>query len=94
MIRLGERYEPLAAAHMQAVLTQGISIDDLTLYNPDFNAVVTGLVRKYGGTLDDYVLVPIHARYRHSVLLIRRADGRILAMPALDISSFYFPVIW
>ncbi len=89
VIRLGERYEPLDIEHMKTVLSRGMAIDELQFYNSDFDAVVADLMREYGGTLDDYVLVPIHARYRHSVLLIRRADGRILTMPALGIPSFY-----
>ena len=89
VIRLGERYEPLNATHMQTIMSRVNIIDDLRFYNPDFDAVVTRLLKKYGGTLDDYVLVPIHARYRHSVMLIRRDDGRVLTMSELTIPSFY-----
>ena len=89
VIRLGERYEPLDATHMQTVLSRGMAINELRLYNSNFDMVVAELLQKYGGTLEDYVLVPIHARYRHSVLLVRRTDGKILTMPALGIPSFY-----
>jgi len=90
MIRLGERYEPLDDRHMQTVLSRGMPIADLQFYNPDFDAVAARLMKKYGGTVEDYAWVPIHARYRHSVLLIRRSDARILVMPAgLEIPVFY-----
>jgi len=89
VIRLGERYEPLDTALMQTIMSRVMVIDDLRFYNPDFDAVAARLLKKYGGTLDDYALIPIHARYRHSVLLIRRTDGQVLAMPELNIPSFY-----
>lgn len=89
MIRLGERYRPLDEERTQVVLSREMPVEELKQYNPDFQDIAKDLLESYGGKLADYAFIPIHCRYKSSVLMLRRLDGRVVTMPDLEIPVFY-----
>lgn len=89
MIRLGERYQPLDEERRRVVVSRAMPVEDLKLYNPNFKEVTEEFLQTYGGVLDDYAFIPIHCRYKSSVLAMRRDDASIVTMPDLQIPVFY-----
>jgi hypothetical protein len=64
-------YVPLRD-HMTAVIEGATPIEDLR--SRDEDGAVDAFVAEHGGAVSDYAFIPIHSRYRHAFLGIRKGD--------------------
>jgi hypothetical protein len=89
VIRLGDRYEPMTPGNLDTLLSRGMDIEEWSATDAAAKRGLDEFLRHYGGSVADYAFLPIHCRYRHGVLAMRRSDGKVVAMPDITIPNVY-----
>jgi hypothetical protein len=89
VIRLGERYESFNEANRKTVISRGINVALAAKNDKQTRKGLAEFLAAHGGTSEDYAFVPIHCRYKHSVLALTIPDGRMVGIPDIPITPFY-----
>ena len=89
IVLLGDRYEPLTPKNMETVLSRSASLEKLEMYVKNATEILREFAKIKGGKLDDYAFIPLHSRYKHGLLAIRREDGKIIGMPDITLPIVY-----
>jgi hypothetical protein len=72
-----ERVGPLTPESFRELVEYQLDIPDLLARQPEFRPEVESFLDEHGGTVEDYVFVPVKPRYRQIVLAFARDTGRL-----------------
>jgi hypothetical protein len=72
-----ERVGPLTSETFQQLVEYQLDIPDLLARRPNARPVVDRFLERHGGTVEDYVFVPLKPRYRQIILAFARDTGRL-----------------
>jgi hypothetical protein len=79
----GELYEPLDARALPAVIARGADVQALTQARTEEQVVLARFLAEQKQAAEAFVFVPLYCRYRDTLLVLNKRDGRIV--DALDI---------
>jgi hypothetical protein len=82
-----ERVGPLTPESFRQLVEYQLDMNDLLAREPDFRPEVEHFLKKHGGTLKDYVFVPVTPRYRQIVLAFARDTGRLAGWLAITLPN-------
>jgi hypothetical protein len=72
-----ERVGPLTRESFQQLVENQLDLPDLLARQPESRPEVERFLEKHGGTVQEYVFVPVKPRYRQVVLAFARDTGRL-----------------
>lgn len=81
---LGEAYLPLEKSNHKEIYSQSLNMRSLIQKSAAAKKIVDDFLTRQMGSLDDYAFVPLHCRYATRVLVLRRADGKVVDALDLD----------
>jgi len=79
---MGDRYEPLDATNRAVVFDAGIDVEARARKRPALKAALGAFLAREQASVEQYAFVPLVCRYGRRLLVLRRADGRVVdALP-------------
>lgn len=80
----GDLYEPMGRANLEKVVARGVDPEKLAAVNPNNKSRLDTFVARQGRPVSDFAFVPLHCRYADIVLVLNRADGKIVDSLNID----------
>lgn len=80
---LGDAYLPLEKSNHAEIFSQSLDVRSAAQKSAEAKKTVDDFLARHTGSVDDYAFVPLFCRYATRVLVLRRADGKVV--DALDL---------
>lgn len=74
----GDLHEPLDQTNLPEVLAHSLNIDRYAERSDEYRQELEEFLARHDGKVEDYAFLPLHCRYSDLVLVISRADGRVV----------------
>lgn len=83
---MGQRYERIGPSNVPAIWRYSLEVEKLTKDRPREQRRLEAFLRKHGGVAQDYVFVPLKARYALVLMAFSRTDQRLVGPVNVDAS--------
>lgn len=87
VLDLGDRYEPMTDENLQALLSSGMNMKELEKLGDNTIEQLKSFAASNGSRIEDFVYIPLHGRYKNSLLAFRHSDGKIIGRPNVQIPT-------
>ena len=87
VLDLGDRYEPMTGENLQTVLSSGMDMNELEKLGENTLEQVKEFATANNRKIEDFVYIPLHGRYKNSLLAFRHNDGKIMGSPNVEIPT-------